>query len=119
MITLPEMAAEALGAFLASDVKDRFGSSHARLAEIIPFAAKEMQMTRRQLVLEQVRLRSSLDLRSDAACRVQGRRRGAQRPRALVRRGDPSGSGQSIEGSIEVSARSCALRRALWILGRR
>jgi hypothetical protein len=40
MITLPEMAAEALGEFLASDVKDRFGSSHARLAEIIPFAAK-------------------------------------------------------------------------------
>jgi hypothetical protein len=40
MITLPEMAAEALGAFLASDMKDRFGSSHARLAEIIPFAAK-------------------------------------------------------------------------------
>jgi hypothetical protein len=40
MMTLPEMAAEALGAFLASDVKDRFGSSHARLAEIIPFAAK-------------------------------------------------------------------------------
>jgi hypothetical protein len=40
MITLPEMAAEALGAFLALDVKDRFGSSHARLAEIIPFAAK-------------------------------------------------------------------------------
>jgi hypothetical protein len=40
MITLPEMAAEALAAFLASDVKDRFGSSHARLAEIIPFAAK-------------------------------------------------------------------------------
>jgi hypothetical protein len=40
MITLPEMAAEALAAFLASDVKGRFGSSHARLAEIIPFAAK-------------------------------------------------------------------------------
>jgi hypothetical protein len=40
MITLPEMAAEALGAFLASDVKDRFGSSHARLAEIIPYAAR-------------------------------------------------------------------------------
>ena len=40
MITLPEMAAEELAAFLASDVKDRFGSSHARLAEIIPFAAK-------------------------------------------------------------------------------
>ena len=40
MITLPELAAEALGSFLASDVKDRFGSSHARLAELIPFAAR-------------------------------------------------------------------------------
>src|SRR6188472_4359707 len=40
MITLPELAAEALGAFLASDMKDRFGSSHARLAELIPFAAR-------------------------------------------------------------------------------
>src|SRR5262247_85852 len=40
MITLPEMAAEALGSFLAADVKDRFGSSHARLAEIIPYAAR-------------------------------------------------------------------------------
>ena len=40
MITLPALAAEALGSFLASDVKDRFGSSHARLAELIPFAAR-------------------------------------------------------------------------------
>ena len=40
MITLPELAAEALGSFLASDMKDRFGSSHARLAERIPFAAR-------------------------------------------------------------------------------
>ena len=40
MITLPKLAAEALGAFLASDIKGRFGSSHARLAEIIPFAAR-------------------------------------------------------------------------------
>jgi len=40
MITLPELAAEALGSFLASDMKDRFGSSHARLAELIPFAAR-------------------------------------------------------------------------------
>ena len=39
MITLPELAAEALGSFLASDMKDRFGASHARLAELIPFAA--------------------------------------------------------------------------------
>jgi hypothetical protein len=40
MITLPELAAEALGSFLASDMKDRFGSSHAGLAELIPFAAR-------------------------------------------------------------------------------
>jgi hypothetical protein len=44
MITLPKLAAEALGTFLAADIKDRFGRSHVRLAEIIPFAA--------QLVLE-------------------------------------------------------------------
>src|SRR5437016_3637328 len=40
MITLPELAAGARGSFLASDMKDRFGSSHARLAEVIPFAAR-------------------------------------------------------------------------------
>jgi hypothetical protein len=40
MITLPELASQDLGSFLASDTKDRFGSSHARLAEIIPFAAR-------------------------------------------------------------------------------
>ena len=40
MITLPELAAEALGSFLAADMKDRFGSSHARLTELIPFAAR-------------------------------------------------------------------------------
>jgi len=40
MMTLPELAADALGSFLAADVKDRFGSSHARLAEIIPYAAR-------------------------------------------------------------------------------
>src|ERR1700746_2614826 len=40
MITLPKLAAEALGAFLASDMKDRFGTSDARLAELIPFAAR-------------------------------------------------------------------------------
>ena len=40
MITLPGLAAEALGAFLADDMRDRFGVSHARLAEIVPFAAR-------------------------------------------------------------------------------
>ena len=40
MITLPALAADALGSFLASDMKDRFGTSHARLAELIPFAAR-------------------------------------------------------------------------------
>jgi hypothetical protein len=40
MITLAELAADALGSFLASDMKDRFGSSYARLAEVVPFAAR-------------------------------------------------------------------------------
>lgn len=40
MITLPGLAADALGTFLAADMKDRFGASHARLAEVIPFAAR-------------------------------------------------------------------------------
>lgn len=40
MITLPALAAEALGSFLAADIKNRFGASHARLAELIPFAAR-------------------------------------------------------------------------------
>jgi hypothetical protein len=40
MMTLPELAADALGSFLAADMKDRFGFSHARLAELIRFAAR-------------------------------------------------------------------------------
>jgi len=40
MITLPGLAADALGSFLANDMKNRFGVSHARLAEIVPFAAR-------------------------------------------------------------------------------
>ena len=40
MITLPELAAQDLGSLLASDTKDWFGSSHPRLTELIPFAAR-------------------------------------------------------------------------------
>src|ERR1700722_358047 len=40
MITIPELVAQALGSFLTSDTKSRFGSSHARLTEVIPFAAR-------------------------------------------------------------------------------
>ena len=40
MITIPELVAQALASFLTSDTRDRFGSSHARLAEILPFAAR-------------------------------------------------------------------------------
>jgi hypothetical protein len=40
MITLPQLAAEALGTFLAADVRALFGASHPRLAEILPFAAR-------------------------------------------------------------------------------
>ncbi len=40
MITLPKLAADALASFLAADIGDRFGVSHVRLAEILPFAAQ-------------------------------------------------------------------------------
>jgi hypothetical protein len=40
MMTVPELAAEALGSFLASDMKRRFGSSHARLTELVPSVAR-------------------------------------------------------------------------------
>ena len=40
MITIPELVAQALGSFLASETRGRFGSSHARLGEFLPYAAK-------------------------------------------------------------------------------
>jgi len=40
MITIPELVAHALGSFLTSETKSRFGSSHAALAEVLPFAAR-------------------------------------------------------------------------------
>jgi hypothetical protein len=40
MITVPELAAEALGSFLATEMKRRFGSSQARLSELIPSLAQ-------------------------------------------------------------------------------
>jgi hypothetical protein len=40
MMTVPELAAESLGDFLSSDMKRAFGSSHARLTEIIPSIAR-------------------------------------------------------------------------------
>ena len=40
MITVPEMAAEALGSFLTTHMNRRFGSTHANLIEVIPSAAR-------------------------------------------------------------------------------
>ena len=40
MITVPELAAEALSSFLASDMTRRFGTSHARLTELVPSMAR-------------------------------------------------------------------------------
>jgi hypothetical protein len=40
MITVPELAAEALGSFLASHMSRRFGSTHAALTELIPSVAR-------------------------------------------------------------------------------
>jgi hypothetical protein len=40
LITVPELAAEALGSFLAEDITRRFGSTDAALSELIPLAAR-------------------------------------------------------------------------------
>lgn len=40
MITVPALAAEALGSFLASDMKRRFGASHDSLTELVPSMAR-------------------------------------------------------------------------------
>ena len=40
MITVSELAAEAVGSYLAEHIGRRFGSTEARLTEIIPFAAR-------------------------------------------------------------------------------
>jgi hypothetical protein len=40
MITVPELAAEALGSYLSSDLDRRFGSTEAELTELIPSVAR-------------------------------------------------------------------------------
>src|SRR5215510_1880784 len=40
MITVPELAADALGTFLASYMERRYGSSEARLVELVPSIAR-------------------------------------------------------------------------------
>jgi hypothetical protein len=40
MITIPEVMAQALGSFLATETRARFGSSHASLADFLPYAAR-------------------------------------------------------------------------------
>jgi hypothetical protein len=40
MITVPELTAEALGSFIASEMSRRFDSTHARLNELIPSMAR-------------------------------------------------------------------------------
>ena len=40
LITVPELASEALGSFLAEDITRRFGSTGASLTEVIPLAAR-------------------------------------------------------------------------------
>ncbi|HEY7846213.1 MAG TPA: HD domain-containing protein [Bradyrhizobium sp.] len=40
MITIPATMAQALGAFLAAETRGQFGSSHAQLAEFLPYAAR-------------------------------------------------------------------------------
>jgi hypothetical protein len=40
MITIPQVLAQSLGAFLAAETRGRFGSSHGHLADFLPYAAR-------------------------------------------------------------------------------
>jgi hypothetical protein len=40
MFTIPEVMAQTLGAFLATETRGRFGSSHAQLAEFLPYVSR-------------------------------------------------------------------------------
>jgi hypothetical protein len=40
MITIPAVMAQTLGAFLSAETRGRFGSSHAQLADFLPYAAR-------------------------------------------------------------------------------
>ena len=40
MITVPQVLAQTLGAFLAAETRGRFGSSHGHLADFLPYAAR-------------------------------------------------------------------------------
>src|SRR6201994_4993369 len=40
MITIPQVLAQSLGAFLAAETRGRFGSSHGQLADFLPYAAR-------------------------------------------------------------------------------
>jgi hypothetical protein len=40
MITVPELASEALGSFLAEDMNGRFGATHPRLVQLVPSIAR-------------------------------------------------------------------------------
>jgi hypothetical protein len=40
MITIPQVMAQTLGAFLATETRGRFGSSHSNLAEFLPYVSR-------------------------------------------------------------------------------
>jgi hypothetical protein len=40
MITIPEVMAQTLGSFLATETRGRFGSSHAQLADFLPYVSR-------------------------------------------------------------------------------
>ena len=40
MITIPQVLAQSLGAFLATETRGRFGSSHGHLADFLPYVAR-------------------------------------------------------------------------------
>jgi len=82
MITVPELAAESLGSFLSEDMKRAFGTSHARLTELIPSIAR--------LALECIGNSDALYHNVEHTMLVTMVGRDILRGRALLRRTTPS-----------------------------
>ncbi len=82
MITVPELAAEALGSNLGAEMQRAFGSSHARLTELIPSVAR--------LALECIGNSDALYHNVEHTMLVTLAARDILRGRALLRRTTPS-----------------------------
>jgi hypothetical protein len=103
LITVPELAAKALGSFLAEQMSGRFGSTHAPLTELIPSAAR--------LALECIGNSDALYHNVEHTMLVTLAGYDIMKGRALLKREKiPGGgaSGKGVRNRIEAGGADCA-----------